>query len=228
MKKNYNRIWLTLACAAVPVIGINAQDSSDDSDVYDLPPFTVTGDDDGGYMATATLAGTRLKSQLRDLGSSISIVNLEFLTDTNSNDLQDVLLFTPNTEVAGIAGNFSGSQGFGGGNPIPELERDQQSGGVTRIRGLAAADLTRDYFMTEIPFDSFNVDRITVQRGANSALFGLGSPGGVVNNTTARADFLRTRGHVKLQTDQYGTKRASFRVNQILVEDKVSLFVAAL
>jgi hypothetical protein len=194
-------------------------------DVLVLSPFTVTSDGDVGYQATSTLAGTRLRTDLRDVGSSISIVNEELLRDTGSSNLEDVLIFTPNTEVGGLGGNFSATQGSG--NPIPEQQRDSQGGGITRIRGLAAADLTRDYFITNIPFDTFNTDRVEVQRGANSALFGLGSPGGIVNSATIKADFLSNRGRIRAETDSYGTQRYSLRYNHIL-NKYVAIRVAAL
>lgn len=209
-------------------LGLYAQattEAVDDENVVELSPFEVTGDTDVGYQATSTLAGTRLRTDVRDIGSSISIVNEEFLNDTASTNLEDVLVFTPNTEVGGLGGNFTGSQGFG--NPIPELQRDNQQGGVTRIRGLSAADLTRDYFITDVPFDTFNTDRVEVQRGANSALFGLGSPGGIVNASTIRADFLGNRGRIRFETDQYGTLRYSLRYNQML-GDMAAIRVAGL
>ena len=135
-----------------------------------------------------------------------------------------MLVFTPNTEVGGLGGNFSGSQGA---SPIPEQQRDNPSGGITRIRGLSAADLTRDYFLTDVPFDTFNTDRIDVQRGANSALFGLGSPGGIVNASTIRADFLGNRGQARFETDQYGTQRYSMRYN-LMINDMAAIRVAGL
>jgi hypothetical protein len=208
-------------------LGLYAQATTeevDDENVVELSPFEVTGDTDVGYQATSTLAGTRLRTDLRDIGSSISIVNEEFLTDTGSTNLEDVLIFTPNTEVGGIGGNFSGSQGS---SPIPEQQRDNPSGGVTRVRGLAGADLTRDYFLTDVPFDTFNTDRVDVQRGANSALFGLGSPGGIVNASTIRADFLGNRGRVRFETDNYGTLRYSMRYNQ-MIGDIAAIRVAGL
>jgi len=230
MNRKIKKIWIFLFCGLFTATAVQAQQAPPEPDeeaLQELSPFSVVGADDVGYQATSSLAGTRVQTDLRDIGSSISVVNKEFLEDTNSTDLQDILLFTPNTEVGGIAGNFSGSQGFGAGNPIPELERDNQQGGVTRIRGLAEADLTRDFFITEIPFDTYNVDRIDVQRGANSALFGLGSPGGLVNHNLIEADFLRNRGELKFQTDEHGTRRSTFRVNHI-VSDRLAIRLAGL
>ncbi|ACB76182.1 TonB-dependent receptor plug domain-containing protein [Opitutus terrae] len=211
------------APAALPQSPALSAEENDDTII--LSPFTVTGESDIGYQATSTLAGTRLRTELRDVGSSISIVNQELLQDTGSANLEDVLIFTPNTEVGGLGGNFTASQSSG--NPIPEQQRDSHGGGITRIRGLAAADLTRDYFITDIPFDTYNTDRVEVQRGANSALFGLGSPGGIVNSATIKADFLSNRGRIRAETDSYGTQRYSLRYNHVL-NKYVALHVAAL
>ncbi|MFO7726138.1 MAG: TonB-dependent receptor plug domain-containing protein, partial [Oceanipulchritudo sp.] len=224
MNKNYKKLWLLLPCAVIPFQGIFAQDADDEGEIIDLSPFVVTGDEDIGYQATSTLAGTRLRTDLRDIGSSISIVNEELLNDTASTNIEDVLIFTPNTEVGGLGGNFSGSQGA---SPIPEQQRDDPSGGITRVRGLAGADLTRDYFLTNVPFDTFNTDRIDIQRGANSALFGLGSPGGIVNASTIRADFLGNRGRIRFETDQWGTQRYTMRYN-LQINDMAAIRVAGL
>ena len=229
MKKYYTSIWLPLACALIPALGLNAQDTNDeDSEVFELSPFTVTGDDDIGYQAVSTLAGTRLKTNMRDMATSISVVNAELLRDTGATDLEDVMLITPNTEVAGMGGNYSATQYAGAGNIIPEGNRDDHQGGFTRVRGLAAADLTRDYFRTDVAFDTYNTDRIAVQRGANSALFGLGSPGGVVNATPIRANFMGNKGELKFTTDEFGTLRTSVRYNHELMEDTLAIRVAGL
>lgn len=231
MKKHYTSVrgvFGAIACTSVALFGashMHAQDMDDDSQVFELSPFAVEGADDVGYRASSTLAGTRISTNLRDVASSISIVTEQFLEDTGSTTMADVLLYTANTESSGLRGNFSGAQDTGSGNPILERDKDDQQGGFTRVRGLVRADLTRDYFLTDVPLHSFNTNRVTVQRGANAALFGLGSPGGVVNQTTVQADFSRDRGRVRFETDQYGTARASFRANMILRED-LAIFVA--
>ena len=109
-KQYYKSLWL-LSAALIPFGWLNAQE---DEEVYDLSPFTVDETGDIGYSATSTLAGTRLNTNLRDIGASISIVNEEFLDDTASDNMMDVLLFTPNTEVSGPNGNFSGYQSTAG------------------------------------------------------------------------------------------------------------------
>ncbi len=214
----------TPATPATPATAV--QEASDE--LIELSPFVVTGQDDVGYAANSTLAGTRLRSKLSDVGASISVVNKEFLQDTGSVDIGDVLLFTPNTEVSGLNGNYSGSMEAGAGNLIPEIERDNQRGGTTRIRGLAGADLTRDFFITAIPFDTYAVDRVEVQRGANSALFGLGSPGGIVNHIMITPDMNKNASRIRVETDQYGTFRGSFRNNTVLINDQLAITSAGL
>lgn len=95
MKKSYKLLWLMLPGVITLPLGLFAQEAGEDDEVFELSPFEVTGDDDIGYQATSTLAGTRLRTDLRDIGSSISIVNEELLNDTASTNLEDVLIFTP-------------------------------------------------------------------------------------------------------------------------------------
>ena len=49
-----------------------------------MEPFTVTAGEDKGYTATSTLAGTRVRTDLKDIGSSISAVTDQFLKDTGA------------------------------------------------------------------------------------------------------------------------------------------------
>lgn len=226
MNKLYYKLLWILPAVMIPFGGLFAQE--DEDDIVTLSPFSVDETTDIGYQATSTLAGSRLKTSLRDLGTAISIVNEELLRDTGATDLEDVLVLTPNSEVAGLGGNFTASQYAGAGNIIPEGSRDDPSGGFTRVRGLASADLTRNLFLTNVPFDSYNTNRIDVQRGPNSALFGLGNPGGIVNATTVRANFFGNSGQVKLEVDQYGTMRGSFQYNLVAIEDRLSILVAGL
>ncbi len=201
--------------------------ANSENELYELSPFTVDASGDVGYKSTSSLAGTRLNTNLRDIAASITVLNEEFLEDNNANTIGEALMFAPNAEISGPSGNFSGYQSTAG-SPIPETETDRPQGGNSRIRGLSAADLTRNYFVTEVPFDTFNTDRLEVQRGANSALFGIGSPGGIVNTSTIKANLYDNFGRLRLETDEHGTMRSSFRYNKVLVEDKLAIRIAAL
>ena len=77
-----------------------------------LSPFVVDASEDkGSYKANSTLAGTRVRTDLKDVASAITVVTSQFLQDTGATNAQDLLVYTPSTEVAGIRGNFSGAAG---------------------------------------------------------------------------------------------------------------------
>jgi outer membrane receptor for ferric coprogen and ferric-rhodotorulic acid len=193
-----------------------------EEDVLELSPFLVNAADDTGYRASSTLAGTRLRTDLRDVAASISVITKDFMNDIAANNLQDLLTYTAGTEVDGLAGNFSGS-GFnsGGFQEFNGASRSVQ--GNTRVRGLGAADQTRDYFITDTPMDGYNIDRVEINRGPNAILFGLGRPGGIINSGLIRAMPNRTKTKVETQFDQESSKRLVFDHNQVLIKDVLAL-----
>ncbi|MBK1878315.1 TonB-dependent receptor plug domain-containing protein [Pelagicoccus mobilis] len=210
--------------AALLVAPLGIAQNDDEEDVYELSPFTIEGEANSGYRATSTLAGSRIRTDLKDVGSSISVVTEEFLRDTSATDNESLLIYTGGTEVAGTGGNFAGGGDFG------RVDTDSQRlrpNAATRVRGLAAADNTRDFFKTDIPWDSYNVDRIDLQRGPNSILFGLGSPAGVINATTNTAYF-EDGGDFEARYGSYGSWRASLDYNKVLIEDELAVRVSLL
>lgn len=188
------------------VFSQNDEDEKDSEKVFELTPFEVTSDGNIGYMATTTLAGSRLRTDLRDLGSSISVVTKEMLEDTGSTNTNEVLVYTTGTEASGPGGNFSGADTSAGFTDDRSIRVSPQNG--TRVRGLTRADLMRDYFLTLIPMDSYNTERVDIQRGANAILFGLGSPAGIINNTVSQPNMSKDINQVKLQYGRWGTYRA--------------------
>lgn len=216
---------LLLACA-VPLAtqcGL-AQDPDAEEEVFTLSPFEVTADDVSGYKATSSLAGTRVKTDLKDVASAISVVTSQFLQDTGSKNQQDLLVYTTNTEVGGITGNFSGVGGSSTYNENANLLRPSNN---TRVRGLDSADNTRDFFLTEIPWDGYIVDRVDLQRGPNSILFGVGSPAGIINtslNTAIFDDSFKFENRI----GKHGSLRNSFNANKVIIEDTLAVRVAGL
>lgn len=191
----------------------------DEEEVFELSPFTVEDVQDGGYAATSTLAGSRIRSDIRDLGASISITTKDFLTDTGATDGESLLSLIGNVEVGGVLGNFSDANG----NNTNGVRNNPQSG--QRVRGLSSASTTRDYFQTRIPFDSYNTSRVEVNRGPNSILFGLGSPGGIINNTTNIARIGQRFGEVGFRVSHRGGHRATFDFNETIIEDRLAIRV---
>jgi outer membrane receptor protein involved in Fe transport len=198
---------------------------TEDESTIVLSPFEVTSTTDRGYQATETLAGTRIRTNLADVGAAISVVTKELLTDLGATDNSTLLQYTPNAEVAGTRGTYAG---LGNGTSVDETANLRAPGGAQRVRGLSAADNTRDFFVSDIPWDSFNVDRVDIQRGPNSILFGLGKPAGIVNATTRNAELHRTRGEVLGRVGSYGSWRTSVDFNQVVIADTLAIRVSAL
>lgn len=204
------------------------QDEKDSSDgVYELSPFVIEASDEKGYSATSTLAGSRLKTPLRDVGASISVITEQFLEDIAADGPGDLLIYTAGTEIGGMGGNFAGGSLIRDGRPSQDAARETPESNQ-RVRGLAQAELTRDYFLTDVPFDSYNVERIAISRGPNSLLFGIGSPGGVVNNTTIKPLLSKDTAEISVRYGQHGSWRQTLDVNRALVEDRVAVRIAAL
>ena len=189
-------------------------------DVVLLDPFLVSASEDReSYEATATTAATRIRTDLKDVGSAISVVTSQFLKDTNSHNSQDLLVYTTNTEVGGPGGNFAG---LGDGANIDDFAARMMPQYNTRIRGLAAADNTRDFFLTDIAWDSFDTGRIDIQRGPNAILFGLGSPAGIINASTNIASFMN-EGSVSFSTGSFGSYRSTLDLNAVLLPQELAL-----
>lgn len=189
-----------------------------------LSPFEVVADNgNDGYVTTTTLAGNRLATDLRDLGTSLSVYNSQFLNDIGATDAKSLLQYTLGTEVGGIQGNYSGS---GGGNAPNTGAAYQNPQSTNRVRGLVGADNTRDLYLTSIPWDGYNVEAVDIQRGPNAILFGQGSAGGVINTRTKQASY-RSSGELAVRVDEYGSIRGSLDINRVLLKDELALRFSA-
>jgi outer membrane receptor protein involved in Fe transport len=191
-----------------------------------LTPFVVAESEDRGYAAATTLAGTRLRTDLRDVGAAISVVTGQFMTDTASTNIRDLLVYTTNTEAGGFEGNFSGVDT---GNKFSSAEATLQSPqNSTRVRGLAGADLTRDFFLTAIPMDSYNTERVDISRGANAILFGLGSPAGIINNQLKSANLQKNAFSYQQTYGRFNSHRETLDFNTLIAPGTLGLRVIAL
>lgn len=201
---------------------------SDSEEVVTLSPFEVAVDSDVGYLATETLSGSRLRTDLRDIGASISVVTQEMLNDLAATNNETLLAWLTNAEVGGPAGNYSGGPTISGVDFGPrENDLFLNPSQNNRVRGLSSADNTRNYFLSDVPWDGYNTSRVDFQRGPNAMLAGLGSPAGLINTVPDQAIF-RNRGQVAVRIDKFGSLRGSLNANQVLLEDELAVRVAAL
>ena len=211
-----------------------ATNSAGGEKAIELTPFQVTTSKDTGYFAENTLAGSRLNTNLADLAASITVVTKQQMEDTGSLDINDVFkyeastegsaTYTPSITDRGTAKDTVAGYSFGNNG---DTTTNAQS---NRVRGLAAPDAAINNFPTNnrVPFDAYNTEHVEITRGPNSLLFGLGTPAGIVNQTSAQAMLNRNTNQVVVRTDQYGSFRTSLAVNRSLIKDKLAFYGALL
>jgi len=171
-----------------------------------LSPFNVTSDRDYGYVATNTLAGTRVNTPVKDVGAQISIFNKDFIKDVGATNLEELMGYAIGTqrdltEESATAGVFNSN---GLKSPVASF----------RVRGITGVGRARNYFAWpggEIDFST--TDRVDFSRGPNSILFGLGSPAGIFNLATKQADLNRSFANFEVRTSNFLQRRASADIN---------------
>ncbi|MBE7537809.1 MAG: hypothetical protein HS122_05300 [Opitutaceae bacterium] len=217
------RAALVLALAPVAAIGQAvapvATAAPPPEDVQELSPFEVRAEEDSGYTARDTLAGSRLKTELRNVASQIQVMTPEFLQDIGTVSVEDAFRYSINVEnvseyTAYSSGDFN--------NRVVNPSSDN------RMRGLTTSSRSHDFFETSIFLDSYNSDRITYSSGPNAILFGVGKPSGIVDISFNRARIGRNRYSVQLRTDNYDSLRTSIDIERTLIPNRLAIRIDAL
>ncbi|MCB1121123.1 MAG: TonB-dependent receptor, partial [Verrucomicrobiae bacterium] len=194
--------------------GAMAQED-DEQSVYELNPFEIQEGTDIGYIATATLAGSRLNTSLLDTPASISVMTQEFLSDIGAADINEAIEYglSAGNDIGGGGANVGASTG----NGIQGNEFNFQ------IRGYRNVAATRDYFTTNLAADMYNVERVEVARGPNSLIFGIGGPGGIVNVQVKSAILERDFTRVRLRTGSWNEQRGTIDYNKTFGDGKYAI-----
>jgi outer membrane receptor protein involved in Fe transport len=198
-----------------------------------MTPFEVDSSQDTGYRARSSLAGSRVNTDLKDIANPITVVTKDFLTDIGAVDVNDILTYEVGTEGTKDFSSNTSQLGRTSDNAT------QDPAGATRGRGLAAFDFTRDYFYSlsdvitgfssqSVGFDTYNIDSITISRGADSILAGLGSPAGIINIAPQMAGLERNVTDLSYRFGSYGDQRSTFNVNIVAIPDVLAFRVAGL
>lgn len=164
--------------------------------------FEVNDQAGAGYRSTQTLSGSSTIAELRDLPSSISVMNRELMDD---------LMVTSIAEL---------STYFISGEADPANESPIGGGSTIRMRGIASGSL-RDGVYLPVLLDSHNIDRVEVLRGPNGFLYTGAGAGGNPNQVTKqglRKDFQKA----VLMFGSYNLHRGEFDINR-RVTDKLAV-----
>ncbi|MBM3852762.1 MAG: TonB-dependent receptor, partial [Verrucomicrobia bacterium] len=187
-------------------------------EIIELSPFTVNTSRDVGYVAENTVAGSRLNSQLRDTASSLSVFTKEFLDDLAITDIRELVQYTVNGEM-----NTNENQAGSGQNPVINA---QSLTPPILTRG-AASSLGSDYFTSITPTDPYRVGRYEDSRGPNSIMFGIGSPGGLLNESSKTASTARDATTVRYSGGSFDRHRLELDGNRVLRRDRLAVSLAA-
>ena len=207
-------------------------------ETVELSPFVVTTTRDSGYYAANTLAGSRMNTNIADLGAAISVVTKQQMEDTGSLDINDVFRYEINTEGSStytpsgsgyLTMRSDGVMDVNSGSTVGSSVTPFTNAGANRVRGLGVPSAAVNYYPSigAVPFDAYNTSSVEISRGPNSMLFGLGSPAGIVNQSTAQAQMNRDTANVTLRFDDRGSYRGAVNFNKGLIDDKLAIYGAA-
>lgn len=194
-------VALAAALSLAPV-GLAQTDSPPPpkEETLQLSPFTVSTEQDRGYLAGNSVSATRIDTAIKDLPFTINAFTEQFITDTGARDLQDIVKYAPG--VTGAGREFvSGNTRF-------------------NIRGFDTSAPQRNGFVGARYVDPVNIQRVEVVKGPASLLYGAIEPGGTVNYLTKRPGEHR---FVQISQD-FGTEeyaRTQLDVNLPLVPGKL-------
>ncbi len=183
-------------------------------EVIELSPFVVADNADVGYVATNTLAGSRLNTSLRDVASSLEVFTKDFLDDIAATSVADALAYHTNAQEDLGDENAGMQQDYKAQAQVPNR---------FTVRGQQQT-LARDYFNFNIPQDLFSTGRVDASRGPNSILFGIGNAGGVTNTTSKTANFWKDATAVSARIGSYNSTRFTVDHNKV-VNQKLALRV---
>jgi hypothetical protein len=204
--------------------GLFAQSTADlpspgGDDPIQLSPFVVDSESDNGYAATQTLAGTRMRTNLADVGASLTVMTQAFMEDLGVNSFSDALLYTPSVDST-EGDNTDNNRASG-------TQMRYGTGQSYSIRGFntnsGEQSISHDFFDALDVTDNYNLERVTLSLGPNALLIGVGNPQGAAVTSTKRALLNKNTSSIRTQIDSNSSARVSFDHNHVLIEDKLAV-----
>ncbi|MBE7199855.1 MAG: TonB-dependent siderophore receptor [Parafilimonas terrae] len=130
-----------------------------------------------GYVARVSPTATKTNTPLIETPQSVSVVTREQLNDRNVQTVNEALAYTP-----GASTNVFGFD--------PRFDAIYIRGFSTTYDGIFRDGLRQSSVGLTIPrIEPYGTEAFTILRGPASGLYGLGSPGGIVDITTKRPVF---------------------------------------
>ncbi len=199
-----NSTWLIAILAVsllfAPIAATAQADGEDDEEIYELSPFEVAVEDDRGYRATTTTAGTALDTLIRDLPMGLEVITSEFIEDQQALDFREALsysagvFFETHRDTTAATSDLSQVSDFEVRDRSPSGAADPENpfANAISIRGYTVPNQQRMGFRVGaiVPAygvvlggstDTANTQRQEVVRGPQSLLYGINVLSGIVN-----------------------------------------------
>ncbi len=186
--------------------------------VVTLSPFEVSVAQDNGYASQDTLAGSRLRTNLKDIAAAISPMTAEFLRDIAATNIESAMEYGVGTRVETDDARAAGPVGDGYNDSFRSI----------RIRGLPGGGRSLNFFGAPGEIDVYMTDRIELSRGPNSILYGFGSPAGRINVTSKQAQTNKNFYSVTSRLDSWEGQRWSFDANVVPIKNVFALRIDGL
>jgi outer membrane receptor protein involved in Fe transport len=149
-----------------------------DEGVTTMSKFNVNSEKDNGYLKTNSATATRIGMEVQRTPLAIEIKSAEFLADTNSQTLMDILRYSSS----------------GSGDTSFLMARPANSAtpvGIFTMRGFAINTMLRNGVKRYTAFNVDDTERVELIKGPAALFFGSGQPGGVINYITKEPVFAR-------------------------------------
>ncbi len=155
--------------AAVPtttsVTGASGSSGPNGNGVVTLSPFEVQSERDYGYLRTNSATATRIGTEIQLVPLSITVLSEDFLRDTNTRDIQDVLRYTSSS---------AGDTRMG----VLQPATGATPSGNMSLRGFPINSRLRNGVLRYNLYNLDNVERVEVIKGPAAVFFGQAFPGG--------------------------------------------------
>jgi hypothetical protein len=200
--------------AAVKAVDVAA---ARNDDVVSLSPFEVVSDTKGYYSAN-TMSGTRFNAKLEDLAAPMTVVTKEQMADFAMLDINDIFLYTAGAEGTGTYTDFTVNRN---GDVTDNVQANPNQ--ANRMRGLSSANISFNNFEMSgrMPIDPCITNGVEISRGPNANVFGLGQPGGTVNQIALMPNLTRNQVETGFRADSYGGYRTDLDLNEVLLRGKL-------
>ena len=167
-----------------------------------------------GQLQTVTVTAERRVENVRDVPSSISVLDTELLDALNTSG-QDLRMLAGRVPSLNIESSF--------GRAFPRFYLRGYGNTDFRLNASQPVSLVYDDVVQENPilkgFPAFDLDRIEVLRGPQGSLFGRNTPAGVVKFESVRPSVKKMDGYGSLSVGTYRTVNAEGAVNLPLSGD---------